>query len=191
MADLLLAAVEAIYGAAPDPSRWPLALQAIADVFGDVGANLLWRRDDGSFDVITSPSLDPVAADDYRKNWWDKDIRAARSIEQLYLHPGRAITDRHIVTAEEIETHPIYTEFLARHGLRWVAGTHISPDSRTFVSLSVQRSSDRQPFTDDELETLGRLGTHAEKSLRLSIRLLDAELTHVGLGAALSRILNA
>src|SRR5882757_3503243 len=177
MADLLLAAVEAIYDAAPDPSRWPLALQAIADVFGDVGANLLWRRDDGSFDVITSPGLDPAAAADYRQNWWDKDIRALRSSEQLYLHPGRAITDRHFATAEEIEAHPIYAEFLARHGLRWVAGTHISPDARTFVSVNLQRSSEKQPFTDDELETLGRLGTHAEKSLRLSMRLLDTELT--------------
>jgi hypothetical protein len=45
MRDTFVAAVEAIYDAAPDPSKWPVALQAIADVTEDVGAVLLWRRD--------------------------------------------------------------------------------------------------------------------------------------------------
>jgi DNA-binding CsgD family transcriptional regulator len=35
---------------------------------------------------------------------------------------------------------------------------------------------------------LGRIGRHIEKSLRLSIRLLDAELSNVGLGEALARV---
>lgn len=57
MRDAFVAAVEAIYDAAPDPSRWPVALQAIADVFGDVGAILSFLRDDGGFGAIGSPQL--------------------------------------------------------------------------------------------------------------------------------------
>ena len=34
-------AVEKVYAAAPDPSRWPAALQAIADCFDDLGALLV------------------------------------------------------------------------------------------------------------------------------------------------------
>jgi hypothetical protein len=32
-------------------------VHAMADVFTDVGANLLWRRDDAQFGVVVSPSL--------------------------------------------------------------------------------------------------------------------------------------
>jgi hypothetical protein len=56
-------AVEAIYAAAPDPSRWPLALQAMADVFDDVGAVLVYERDDGGFGAIVSHSLDALLRD--------------------------------------------------------------------------------------------------------------------------------
>lgn len=38
MSSSVIAAVEAIYDAAPDPSRWPHALQTIANCFGDMGA---------------------------------------------------------------------------------------------------------------------------------------------------------
>ncbi len=54
-----LIAVEAIYDAALDPSHLPDALQTIADCLGDVGAILLWRRDDGTFGSIVH--VDPAA----------------------------------------------------------------------------------------------------------------------------------
>ena len=56
------------------------------------------------------------------------------------------------------------------------------------VGISVQRAKTKEAFADSELELLTELGRHAEKSLRLGIRLLDAELANVGLGEILSRI---
>ena len=182
-----VAAVEAIYGAAPDPSRWPRALQSIADCFGDVGGNLIWRRDDGQFGVITSPSLEAGAAE-YEREWWRQDIRAQRNAERFYWARGETATDRHLVSDEEVETHPFYTQFLARHGLKWVAGTGVSPDPHVMVGIAVQRLAAKPPFTDAELDVLTRLGRHVEKSLRLSIRLFDAELLKLGLGEALVRV---
>jgi len=185
---LIVAAIDAIYEAAPDPSCWPHALQAIADVFDDVGANLLWRRDDGSFGNIVSPKLQNALQDYERGEWWRHDIRAARAHDYAYRSHDGALTDRHIVSADEVESHPIYTQFLARHGLRWTAGTEISPDPKVRVSISIQRSSAKPAFTDAELQILHRLGRYAEKSLRLSMRLFDAELSKAGLADALARI---
>jgi hypothetical protein len=48
----LLRAIEAIYDAAPEPQQWPRALGAIADYFDDVGAILIWHRNDGTFGTI-------------------------------------------------------------------------------------------------------------------------------------------
>jgi DNA-binding CsgD family transcriptional regulator len=184
--DLFVAAVEAIYACAARPSGWADALEKVANVFGDVGANLIWRREDGGFGAVVSPSLAPMLED------WDKwrhaDIRALRALDQAVASRLDVVTDRHLVTAQEIEEHPFYTQFLAPHGLRWLASATVSPDPAVIVWMSVQRAKAKAPFSDEELETLGRLARHAEQSLRLGVRLLDAEITNVGLGDALARV---
>jgi hypothetical protein len=60
MSESFIRAVEAIYSCAAEPSRWSVALQAIADCFGDAGTILLFGKDDGSFGVIESASLAQV-----------------------------------------------------------------------------------------------------------------------------------
>lgn len=180
-------AVEAIYEAAPDPSLWPHALQKIADRFGDVGTVLFYQHDSGELGTIVSPKLEE-AQRAFGEHWAQHDFRNARAIERGFLAREEALTDRDVATTEEIGTHPIYTQFLVPHGLGWFAATRISPDPRILVWITVQRAKSKGPFSDEELRLVTRLGRHAEKSLRLSIRLLDAELANGGLGAALSRL---
>lgn len=180
-------AIETIYGAAAEPSRWPGALWTIAQCFGDIGAVISYQRDDGSLGAIVSPGMEPGQRD-YVERWWRNDIRFARSHELGFITAGDAITDRHVVSDEEIATHPFYSEFLAGYGLRWFAGTSISPDPSMRVVLSVQRVDERPPYHDDELELLARLGQHVEAALRIGIRLIDAELTALSLGDVLARI---
>jgi DNA-binding CsgD family transcriptional regulator/PAS domain-containing protein len=189
MDQLFVTAVEAIYDAAPDPARWPQALQAIADCLGDIGAILIWRRDDGAFGTIVSESLVAAQKDYERNGWMVHELRALRTAERGYFFSGDPFTDRHVCSDEEIRTDPVYTQFLARHGLGWFGAIAVSPDPHVGVALSVQRSARaRSPFSDAELAILARLGRHVEKSLRLSIRLFDSELTKIGLGEALARV---
>ncbi len=68
-----VSAVETIYSAASEPGLWPAALQAIADVFKDVGTVLLWHRDDGSFGVITSPALEKAQKEYVEQGWNQRD----------------------------------------------------------------------------------------------------------------------
>jgi DNA-binding CsgD family transcriptional regulator len=86
-----------------------------------------------------------------------------------------------------METHPFYTVFCARHGIYRRVAVGVAPDPHVSVWIAVQRGQ-KQPYTNDELECATRLGRHVEKSLRLSIRLLDTELANVGLGEALARL---
>ena len=187
--DPFVESIEKIYEAAPDPAQWPRALTAIANCFGDVGALLIWVKDDGTFRTIVSPSL-VEGQKDYEANGWTlRDIRARRSVERGYFFSGEPFTDRHICSDEEIRSHPCYAEFLARHNLGFVAAIAVSPDPHVGVLLCIQRNAKaKSAFTDGELNLLRRIGPHIEKSLRLSIRLLDAELTNVSLGDALARV---
>jgi DNA-binding CsgD family transcriptional regulator len=184
--ELFVTAVEAIYEAATAPSRWPQALQVIADVLGDVGAVMVYGRDDGLFGFIHSPSLDRMAVD-YIEQFKGADLRSIRGVERGIFLNYDVASDLDVVTEEEIETHPYY-RFMAKHGLKYFGAAPIFQDLRMNTSLSVQRAMGRDPYSDGELRTIGRLARHVEKSLRLSMRLLDSELVREGLGEALGRL---
>ena len=186
MSDLFVAAVEAIYEAAPYPSRWPVALQAIADVFDDVGAVMVYQRDDGGFGAFASAGLEKMI-EDYSKNFGGQDLRSLRGIERGIFLGRDAVTDYDMVSQEEIDHHPFY-KMLARHGLKYCVAVPILLDARINIAISVQRSSAKPVYTPSEIDGMSRLGLHAEKALRLSTRLLDAELTNLGLRDALSRV---
>lgn len=183
----LLSAIEAIYDAAPDPSQWPTALQVIADCFGDAGALLLWQRDDGSYGSMVSETL-VEAQRDYERNWSSRDLAAIRAVERGYFFNGEPFTTRHLLSKDEVESDPFFVQFRAKHGLQSFGCIAVSPDPHVGVILSVQRRLGLPDFSDTELGILSRIGRHIEKSLRLSIRLLDTELAKLGLSEALARI---
>ncbi|MBR0757851.1 helix-turn-helix transcriptional regulator [Bradyrhizobium jicamae] len=186
--DRLLAAVEAIYDTAPNPSLWPSALGKIADCFDDAGAILEWRKEDATFGVIVSESL-AVAARDYEARWAQHNFKGERAIQAGLHFSGDPIADRHVGPIDDAYlNHPFQKEFLVKHGLGWFGAVGVSPDPRIAVALSVQRDVAKPQFSDAELDLVATLGRHIEKSLRLSIRLLDTELANLGLGDALARI---
>src|SRR5690349_844207 len=153
MHEAYVTAVEAIYAAAPDPSRWPQALQAIADVFGDVGSILIWRKDDGTFGTVVSNSLIEAQNDYVRSGWSATELRALRTAERGYFFSGIPFSDRDICTDQEIRTDPVYTRFCAKHGLGWFGAVAVSPDPHVGVALSIQRNSVTRPaFSDSELQ---------------------------------------
>jgi DNA-binding CsgD family transcriptional regulator/PAS domain-containing protein len=180
-------AVEAIYATALAPEQWPSALQAIADLFGDVGAVLSYRREDGRFGVIVSPRLGP-GQEAYNREWYRHDIRAIRMIERGYLLSGDVATDSSLGIVEEHGRHPFFTDFLSRFGLRWFAAISICPDPDVEVVISLQRSAERDDYSDREAATLTRIARHAEQALRLGMRLIEAEAGSAGLRDTFARL---
>lgn len=178
---------EAIYEAGLDSTRWPDALQLIADCFDDVGTVLMFMRDDGTLGTIVSSRLE-AAQKDYDSHWHLHDIRAARAVERGYLLRSDAVTDRHVVDDAEMDNHPIYTDFLARHRLGWFAGIPVLPHPRNPVLISIQRSRSKPPYSEAELALLVQLGRHVENALRVGIRLLQAESRSIGAVELLSAL---
>jgi DNA-binding CsgD family transcriptional regulator/PAS domain-containing protein len=184
--DRYAAAVDAVYETAIAPDKWPMALQTLAEVFGDVGATLNYQRSDGRFGAIVSPAL-LAGQDDYNREWYRHDVRIERYLQRRYL-AADTITDRELGLVEAHETHPFFTEFLKGCGLRWFASVSIAPDADVFAVMSVHRSLEREDFTADERAMLLRLGKHAEKSLRLGLRLMESESRSLGLTDLLDRL---
>lgn len=183
-----VSAVEAIYAAAASPAHWPQALQVIAECFDDVGAILIYQRDDGGYGTIASPSLEAASHEYDRDEWWRHDIRFSRSVPLGYFARTDALTDRDIATPAEIETLPFYRQFLRGHGLKWFGAVSISPDPHVAAALSVQRLETKAPFSEAELAIVARLGRHVENALRLGIRLINAETSQEALADVLARL---
>ncbi|MGH6755284.1 MAG: hypothetical protein ACREDP_24275, partial [Bradyrhizobium sp.] len=185
----LHSAIEAIYDAAPEPAKWPNALDKIVDCFDDVGAILQWRNDDGTFGTIATESLMGAQQDYIEGGWSQRDIKATRAMERGYFFNGTPFCDRHVCTDDELRSDPFCARFLIKHGLGWFGAVAVSPDPQIGVLLSIQRDlKKKQQYSDDELDILAHLGRHVEKSLRLSIRLLETKATNLAVGEALARI---
>ncbi len=180
-------AIEAIYAAANAPEAWPQALAAMAACFDAVGTVLLIRRPDSSAATIVSPGLE-LAAAEYEAGAWQLDFMVPRSIEISVTSDRACYTDQHLATATEIATHPFYTDFRARHGLGPFMGAFVSPKDDTPVIVTLQGRLGRGPFTEAELDSYFALTRHVERSLALSMRLLEAESTLEALGETLERL---
>jgi DNA-binding CsgD family transcriptional regulator len=185
----LHSAIEAIYDAAPEPAKWPHALDKIVGCFDDVGAILQWRKDDGTFGTIATESLMGAQQDYIEGGWSQRDLKASRAMERGYFFNGTPFCDRHVCSDDELRTDPFCARFLIKHGLGWFGAVAVSPDPEIGVLLSIQRNlKEKQQYSDDELDTLAHLGRHVEKSLRLSIKLLETKATNLAVGEALARI---
>lgn len=181
-------AIEAIYDTTVAPERWPDALTVVTECFNGAGTLLYFRRAEGTYSTLYSPSLAEAAADFFTGGWATQDVRAIRAEERGLHLTLPCVTDEDVVTPEELETHPYYTKFLAAHGLKWFMGSSISPDPTEFVVLSVQQYASRPPFTPEQKQHLELLARHAERALRLSCRLMRAEISNQALGVALNSI---
>ncbi len=182
-------AVDTIYAAAAVPERWPDALDAIAACFDCVGTALLLQRAGGGMSTIVSPAL-VEAAREYEAGAWKLDVFVARAVEHAFASGSAdgCYTDRHLATPEEIEQHPFYTEFRRPHGLGPYLGTQLMPGGEMIAILTLQGPLSRATFSDEEIAAYSVLARHAQRSLMLTVRLLEAEARAEALANALSRL---
>lgn len=180
-------AVEAIYAAAAAPEIWPRALDEIALCFNAIGTVMILQQTDGTVATMESPALS-LAARDYEQGGWKLDFMVPRVIEISATSRFGCYTDRHLATPDEIASHPFYTQFRARHGLGpFLGGVFFVRDGRPVI-LTMQGRKGRRPFTDEEIKDYALLVRHVERSLQLSLRILEAEHREEILADALSRL---
>jgi DNA-binding CsgD family transcriptional regulator len=71
----------------------------------------------------------------------------------------------------------------------WFAGVAINPEPNLVLAMTVHRSmANKPPFSEEELAVMTRLGRVAENALRLTARLLAAEMTNLAFGQVLARL---
>lgn len=179
--------VRDIYEAGLTPELWPGVLSRIGALFDGEGATIIFYRDNAPAEFIFAPELEPAINVYLEEEWWRRDIHAQRVLES-HMKSGDVIDDLAIVTPEEIETLPIYTDLFARVGLGWLMSHVMLPAEGVFVGLTVPRAKRKGPYRDSEIARLRRLGRHVEQALRVSLRTASLEAARRVLGAALDAL---
>ncbi|MFG1418032.1 helix-turn-helix transcriptional regulator [Xanthobacter sp. V0B-10] len=179
--------IYAIYGAALDPEQWPAVLSKIGGAFEGEGAIVLFYKEDARSEFIHAPELEGAVRAYLDGEWWTRDLHALRAIEH-HFRDGDVMSDFTIASLDEMETHPIYTEFFRSVGFGWLMSAIMLPDFGYLVALSVPRAKARGPFGAQEMEMLRMLSRHVEQALRLSMRIANLDTSQVAMLAALDAV---
>jgi len=103
-----------------------------------------------------------------RDGWAARNTRAKRSA--ALRHAG-FVTDHDILTPEEIEADPMYTDFLRPHGVGWGAGSLIPVPSGEILVFNLERAYERGPVERWFVDQLDALRPHLARAALLSARL--------------------
>lgn len=159
--------VDRIYEAAVVAELWPEILKDIAARVGGTGGALFDIRPEG-MRWVGCQMMSDLLADFAELNRPELNIRTPLCLASK--HPG-FITDLDILTEEQCDTHPFYTEFLRPRGVGWCAGTPIRTPSGDMLCYSFERHYSGGPFNPGSVQQLDELRPHLARAAVLSGRL--------------------
>jgi len=179
--------IDEIYEAAVLPEFWPTVLERVSDATDCYGGSLFTLGKRGSASSATA-SCQPHLTAMMQEGWLDRNIRAKRVLE---LARPEFVTDHDLCTQEEIENHPIYTQFLRPRGIGWSAATHIPGIDEDVAIFCIDQHYERGPISSDTRVFLNDLRPHIARAAMIAARFrlervegtLDS-LSHLGVPAA-------
>ncbi|MEG3126194.1 helix-turn-helix transcriptional regulator [Sphingomonas sp. GB1N7] len=180
--------IDAVYEAGVLPERWPHALDLISRDVGARGGMLLSTRPD-DFRYMCSEDIEPVAADFIAQGWPAENTRISRYVARE-PHAG-FLTDLDLHTQDEIDTLPMFRDFLSPRGFQSGAATMIDglAEEELIVSIEAFRSPEA---AQGAVDTLDRLRPHLARAVQLSTQMINERrrgamdaLEVIGTGAAL------
>lgn len=99
--------------------------------------------------------------------WVERNIRAQRVISKKN---NGFVVDHDCCTEEEIDNHPIYSEFLRPRGLGWTAATYITGSNGDFAIFSVDQLYECGPIMPSVVAYLNGLRPHIARAAALGAR---------------------
>jgi len=183
--------IDRIYEAAVIPENWPSILEEISTIAGCYGGAL--------FSMDAQQEVKYIATEQYRDmmhmfvrdGWTKQNIRGERLAKIKY--PG-FVTDFDVISAEEMDVQPFYTELLRPNGGGWAIGTMIPVPSGDLLVFNLERRYAKGPIEKKFCARLDTLRPHLARAGLMSTRLrmeraraMVETLNQIGLPAAVLR----
>lgn len=159
--------IDGIYEAAFVPERWNDVLHRSAQEIHADGALLFSERGTHSRAFVSEGIRETV--DRFNSaGWGERNVRAARLLAE---YRNGFVTDRDLFSAEEIETEPMYADFLRPNGYGWGAATSVRLASSEYFIISYEKKFAAGPVGPADVRFLDFLRPHFLRAAFLSSRL--------------------
>jgi DNA-binding CsgD family transcriptional regulator len=183
--------LDRIYEASVIPELWVGVLDKMAPIVGCDGGLLFAVDSCGQVRFISSDCYKPLMNAFVNEGWMTRNIRATRLAALNY--PGFVI-DSDVVTEEEIDTDPLYVDFLRKHGGGYGTGSVINVPSKEILVFDFERHWKAGPLDRAGIPMLDQLRPHLARSALISTRiglerakLMARTLNDLGLPGAVLR----
>lgn len=159
--------VDDIYEAAFMPELWSGVLDRSAKAIDAEGA-LLFSANGTQSQSIVSDGIRELVKTFNETGWSARNVRATRLLSD---YRNGFVTDSDLFSPEEIDTQPMYAEFLRPNGYGWGAATSVQlPSGENFV-ISYEKKHMAGPVDGNAVALLDTLRPHFFRAALLSSRL--------------------
>lgn len=152
--------IDKIYEAAVNPDHWPTVLDRMSDMAGAEGG-VLFAAGTGTPQWTSSERMRPHMEAFVAEGWAGRNARGDAAFRKRLASFS---TDHDTLSAEEIETSPIYRDFFRPRGLGWSIGTSIVPMTGDVLVVSLERRHDLGPVENEVKARLDPLRPHLARS---------------------------
>jgi DNA-binding CsgD family transcriptional regulator len=170
--------VGAIYEAGAMPERWPSLLREIAQANGAKGGILMCAKNDLNLRTCSAEIEETVIAFE-REGWAENNNRIGRLIE-CQPYPG-FLADASLNSAEELETLPMYVDFLTPRGMAAGSATMIQGAAGDGLIVTIE-GFESHPHSITAKPILDSIRPHLARAAVLSGQ-LSLKRAHAAVGA--------
>jgi DNA-binding CsgD family transcriptional regulator len=186
IADGISTIVDDLYAGTLDESAWKRALIGTADLVRGA-ATFVFCINPSTNVVLRDEAyrFDPVAAEQYRRHWFSKDIRVVPSFT---VPLGQAAFEERLLPRKEWIGSEVYNEFLVPSDSPWFLAfaLHITPTK--IVNFSINSTRLRGPFNEHDACRVQPLIPHIKRALEIKDRLEFAQVQRSTLNRSLDSL---
>jgi PAS domain-containing protein len=175
--------IDRVYAAAITPEAWHPALEAIAQVFGAIGVNLMFElgahRPDG---VVVNYGVDPELVERYNAYYVSVDPL----VEASLIQPVGSYVDTAFIPGWR--SSELFCDLAAPFDIAQIAGSPLIRTSHSYAALSMMRRSGESYLDGQPLRAFHLIGAHIRRALGVQSRLSAAEQRHAELAAVTDQL---
>ncbi|MBW6425975.1 helix-turn-helix transcriptional regulator [Rhizobium sp. XQZ8] len=153
-----------IYEAAVIPEKWPTVILSVAEHF-DFWGGWFFATDHVHHEWIMSDNVKPAVMEFLSGGWAARDERLGRL---LAAAPNGFFRDQDLFTETEINSMPLYQEFLFPRGFGFGAATIIETPGANRIVLALERRFEAGPADPQALAMLDIVRPHIARAIMLT-----------------------
>jgi DNA-binding CsgD family transcriptional regulator len=159
--------IDRIYESSFVPELWPGILDALSNIAGARGG-VLFAAHSKVLNWTASANLAETFKVYVEDGWLRRCTR--RACWLCHTHPG-FLVEHDVWKQDELESNPIYRDFLMPRGLGWSAGMALPMPTGDNIVFSLERDFAKGPVERERIGILDRLRPHLARSALVSARL--------------------